>query len=340
MMEIKRTIHFVTAILLIITTCTTILLFKEVKKYKNKGKNIMQELTIETNNTQIENVEDSDIKKFNACYNEPIERDNFTEEMNSKLSEIENYFKSSRLKVSFSYEDMQTGMHIGYNETEKYFTASVIKSPVVLYIYKMNLNNEIDFNEIMTYTPDFYMGGTGSIQYQPLYTNYTVKDLISKTIIESDNIAYAMLCSKVSKDEIKNFYHEKGATTFWEQNNTIWGEVNSKDGVIYMKELYNFIEEHPELKQDILDKYLIASNKLINLDNSDIPIAHKSGWTNAAIHDMAIIYNKQPYVLSINTLLGDSNFTPFFYKASNLINEFHEIYWNQKLEYCYNKIFK
>lgn len=312
----------------------------KINEYEGEYNNIVEELTIEDYKNIDENIGETEISRFNSCYNQPIERENFTNDMEEKLKEIENHFKSSNIKVSFSYEDIQTGMHIGYNETEKYFTASVIKSPVVLYVYKMSIDNDLNLNEVITYRPEFYMGGTGSLQYEPLYTRYSIRELISKTIIESDNIAYAMLCSRVNKNDMINFWHEKNASTFWETNNTIWGQVNSKDGIIYMKELYNFLEEHKELKQDVLSKYLIASNKLITLNNKDIPIAHKSGWTDSAIHDMAIIYNKQPYVLSINTLLGNNDFRPFFNKASNLINEFHELYWNNKSNYCYKKIFE
>ena len=332
--------------LLLIITITLLYMFisitnslkEQIKGYESDSKNILQKLSIKSTGKKTDNIEQSDINKFNACYNESIEIDKFTNEMNEKLKEIENHFRSSNIKVSFSYEDIQTGMHIGYNENERYFTASVIKSPIVLYIYKMSTDNDLNLNEVITYKPEFYTGGTGSLQYQPLYTRYSIRELISKTIIESDNVAYGMLCSRISKDDIKNFYHEIGATTFWDEPNTIWGKISSNDGVIYMKELYKFTEEHQELKQEILNKYLIASNKLITL--KDIPIAHKSGWASSSIHDMAIVYNKQPYVLSINTLLGYENFTPFFTKASNLINEFHELYWEQKLEHCYKTIFK
>lgn len=292
-------------------------------------------------NTPVETVEhQTDIKKFNNCHKKPIEQNEFSEKLKEKLNEIEKHFESSDIEVSFSYEDIQTGMHIGYNENERYFTASVIKSPVVMYIYKMSINNEIDLNEEIIYEPKFYSGGTGSLQYEPFYTKYTIRELIKKTIIESDNVAYRMLCSKVPKEEIKSFYHELGATTFWDESNTIWGEISSKDGALYMKELYRFMEENKDLKQEMLSSYTKASNKLITLKTKETEIAHKSGWASTSIHDMGIVYDKHPYVLSINTSLGYENFTPFFTKASILINEFHELYWNQKLENCYDEAFK
>ena len=148
-----------------------------------------------------------------------------------------------------------------------------------------------------------------------------------------------MLCARVNNTGIREYWKEKGVTTFW-YGNSIWGKVNSKDGAIYMKELYKFLDEHPELKEEILSYYFKSATRLITLDNPSIAIAHKSGWTSASIHDMAIVYSEQPYVLSINSLLGYNNFSYFFSKASNLINEFHDMYWNKKSEYCYRKVFE
>ena len=314
-------------IMLIILTANII--FISPIKSSNKG------------NTQIYTTEhQTDINEFNRCHKRPLKQDELSDELKKKIDEIKKHFESSDIDVSFSYEDIQTGMRIGYNEDEQYFTASVIKSPVVMYIYKMSIDNEIDLNEEITYDPKFYSGGTGSLQYQPFYTKYTIRELIEKTITESDNVAYRMLCSKVPKEDIKNFYHELGATTFWDESNTIWGKISSNDGVLYMKELYDFMEENKDLKQEMLSSYTKASNKLITLNNKEIEIAHKSGWASTSIHDMAIVYDKHPYVLSINTSLGYENFTPFFTKASTLINEFHELYWNQKLDYCYKEAFK
>ena len=53
------------------------------------------------------------------------------------MNAIQNYFSSSGTMVSFSYEDLYTGLHLSFNENSQYFTASTIKSPVALYIYDL-----------------------------------------------------------------------------------------------------------------------------------------------------------------------------------------------------------
>lgn len=287
---------------------------------------------------QTEKQDKIELDNFISCYQEPININNFSNNLKNKYNEIENHFKSANEAVSFSYEDLYSGLHISYNENQQYFAASTIKAPVVLYIYYLYINGKIDLNKIITYEPIHYVGGSGSIQNQPYGTQYTIKELLKKTIVESDNIAYTMLTTLVNTNDIKTFWNNLGTSTFW-QNNQIWGQTNSKDGVIYMKELYKFTESNPNVADEILKLHFDSICKLININNK-YKVAHKSGWNSATIHDMAIVYHSEPYVISINTLLGYKDFTNFFNKASNLINEFHEIYWEEKANYCYEKNFK
>ena len=335
--------YFVVLILFLLASFIYIISSQKSKilAYEYGGDNnlINNQLVIEANEGVDKKIGISELDNFISCYEEPIGREDYTPEMNKKLEEINRLFATSSTKVSFTYEDLYTGLHLSYNENSTYFAASVIKSPVVLYVYKLYLEKKLDLNEVLVYKPSHYVAGTGSIQYQKYGTKYTIRELIAKTIIESDNIAYTMLCQRINNSDIRNFWKEKGVTTFWYGNN-IWGQVNSKDGAIYMKELYLFLKENPELKEEILSYYLRSATRLIKLNNTGIPIAHKSGWTSSTIHDMAIIFSDQPYVLSINSLLGYGNFSSFFYQASNLINEFHKLYWDKKSERCYRQVFE
>lgn len=313
----------------------------KLSAYENKKNEVpKQDLKIEYNETSLteNDTNNSDLNNFIDCYKQPINKDAFTEDMNKKYNEIEALFSNSSEAVSFSYEDLYTGLHISYNETHSYFAASTIKAAVVIYIYEMYLKGEINLDEVMTYTINYYVEGSGSIQYASEGSQYTIKELIRKAIVESDNIAYQMLSSRVYNTDIREYWSNLGATTFW-KSNSIWSSGNSKDGAIYMKQIYKFTENHPELKTEILSLFYNSVARSITLKDNSILIAHKSGWNSANIHDLAIIYNKQPYILTINSLKGYTDYESFFYKASNLINEFHVLYWQNKSNYCYQNIF-
>lgn len=316
-------------------------LAKKVKLYETGGNNIDEKklsITYNVNYIYEEGSLDSDLTKFLSCYQEPMLMDDFTEEMKEKYNEIEKYFGSSSEKVSFTYEDIYTGMHISYNENQTYFSASAIKTPIVLYTYKLYEEGKLDLNSTLTYQSHQYVGGSGYIQYQPVGSVYTIRELARKTIVDSDNIAYTMLSEYVSNKGIRNYWKNLGADYFWSGN--IWGSMTSHDGVIYMKELYKFVNENEDVREEILNNHFNSVARLIFLDDETIKIAHKSGWNSAAIHDTAVIFDSHPYVLAIMSLKGNLNFYPFFKKASNLIYEFHSLYWKEKSSYCYNKTFQ
>lgn len=315
-------------------------LSSKVKFYEKGGNSIDDtKLNLTYNDTYIyeEDILDNNLSNFVSCYQEPMKQEDFTSEMKNKYNEIEKYFASSKQKISFSYEDLYTGLHISYNEHQTYFSASTIKSPVVLYIYKLYTEGKIDLNTVLTYQQRHYVEGAGAIRYKPFGTQYTINELIERTIVNSDNVAYTMLAYYVNSSEIKEYWKNLGAKYFW--SNGIWCTVTSEDASIYMKELYKFTESHPEIKEEMLNYYFKSVGRSIVLDDDSIKIAHKSGWNSAVAHDMAIVYAKQPYILAITSLQGNQDYDSFFGHASNLINEFHNLYWQEKSSYCYNKVF-
>ena len=63
----------------------------------------------------------SELNNFIECHKTPININEFSDKLKNKFYEIENHFKSSNGKVSFAYEDLYSGLHISYNEKQKYF---------------------------------------------------------------------------------------------------------------------------------------------------------------------------------------------------------------------------
>lgn len=275
------------------------------------------------------------VQNYIDCYEYPIKEEEFTVEMKNKLNEIYNLFSDPNYTLSFAYEDLYTGLHISYNENQLYFSASTIKAPVALYIYQQAELGKIDLESYMTYTPEFYVEGSGSIQYQPMGSTYKIKELTRKTIVESDNIAYQMISSKADNN-IKNFWKDKGADSFWSYS--VWGNTNAHDSIIYLKEIYNYQLTNTDLSNELMSYYYNSVFPLIK-SNDGAKVAHKSGWHYEIMHDTAIIFDEYPYALAIMTNKGYSDYDYFFSTASKLINEFHDLYWENKSNYCYNKHF-
>ena len=312
----------------------------KLSKYdiKNDEYNGQIEVTYDNGSSNFKaDKENSNIQKYIACYEYPIKKENFTIEMKEKLNEIYDLFKNSNYTVSFAYEDMYTGLHISYNENQTFFTASTIKAPVEIYLYEQAEKKKIDLNSIVTYTSNFYLEGSGSIQYQPVGTQYKLRDLVKMALVESDNIAYQMTAAQVNYNEIKTFWEDKGANNFWTSG--YWGNTSAHDGIIYMKELYNYSLTNSDISNEILDYLFNSVFRVIKGKNDSVKVAHKSGWHFEILHDTALVFDDYPYSVAIMTDMAYGDYSYFFNEASRLISEFHDLYWKNKANICYNQVF-
>lgn len=100
-----------------------------------------------------------------------------------------------------------------------------------------------------------------------------------------------------------------------------------------MEELYNYYIEENKYSDELLS-YFDKSWKILSTPNNDIRIASKSGWSGISLHDIALIFDKNPYTLAVLTQRGYVEYQSFFDEVSTLIYNFHQEYWNQKLNIC------
>ena len=278
----------------------------------------------------------NDISKYIKCYEYPLKEDKFTGEMKDILNELNTLFSNPNFSLSFAYEDMYTGLHLSYNENQQYFTASTIKAPTEIFLYEQAETGNVDLESYITYLPNYYLEGSGTIQYQPYGTQYKLRDLVKIALVESDNIAYQMTAYSLNYESVKKFWKDKGADNFWSYG--IWGNISAHDGAIYMKELYNYSLTDTDLSKELMDRFYNSVFGLVSADDG-VVIAHKSGWHYEIIHDMALVFDEYPYVLVIMSNRANADYADFFKKASSLINEFHHLYWKNKADICYNQVF-
>ena len=140
------------------------------------------------------------------CYQTPTNISELPTNIVDSIKELEKMYSNDSRKFSFLYQDLFSGFTVSYNADSAIFTASTIKAPAMIYIYEMASIEKIDLNEKMTYTSNFYHGGSGVIQTKPYNTEYTIEELLQYTIYDSDNIGYKMLMHKFGRENIYNFW--------------------------------------------------------------------------------------------------------------------------------------
>ena len=71
---------------------------------------------------------------------------------------------SSNLNFAFKYKDLYTGFSLSYNSNQPIFAASTIKAPEAIYIYEESEKGNINLENSIKYTPNYYSNGTGILK--------------------------------------------------------------------------------------------------------------------------------------------------------------------------------
>lgn len=266
------------------------------------------------------------------CLKAPLTNSELSEQLLNISNELENLFNESNYNFAFKYKDLYTGFTLSYNSNQPIFAASTIKAPEAIYIYEEAEKGNINLNDTITYTSNYYNTGTGILKNTSFNINYTISKLVEYSIIYSDNAAHLMLNNKYKPNNMYNYWQNFGTSSIFSQNNA-WGNINANDATIYMEELYNYYIEENKYSDELLS-YFDKSWKILSTPNNDIRIASKSGWSGISLHDIALIFDKNPYTLAVLTQRGYVEYQSFFDEVSTLIYNFHQEYWNQKLNIC------
>ena len=162
--------------------------------------------------------------------------------LNTIQEEISNYGQPT----SFYIVSLKDGMTIGYNVDRYFETASSIKAPYALYLYKEIANGNIDKNKTIAYTSAYYKTGTGVIKNSEEGTEYTIEELINYSLQESDNVAHNMLHKNFGVSGYNSMLRDLGTKYLYLTPNNIWSYTSSRSSALIWQEIYKFSYESPE----------------------------------------------------------------------------------------------
>lgn len=228
-------------------------------------------------------------------------------------TQLNDYVAKAPAKTGVYFEYLPTGNSIGVNEKEVFFTASLIKLPVVMRTYYLINEGKIAKNQVIKLTASYLDKGFGDLWMRGEGAELTVKELTDAVLLHSDNTAYRALL-----DLIDDFNSDSGdkrslldVYNYLDIANDDAGGnagITPKNFASILRSLYlsaylpygysNHILEH--LTESEFDDWLPEPIP------SDVKVAHKFGLYNAephqyAVHsDCGIIYQpKRPYMLCV-----------------------------------------
>lgn len=272
------------------------------------------------------------------CLNKGLTLEKLSGEIVNQIQRLNLVFNNYDNAIGFAYEDLNTGFSLSIRPNEKTFAASTTKAPLAIYAYRLVDEGILNLNSRYTYTVDYYATGTGIIKNNPVNTTYSLKELLDYSIVYSDNIAYLMLSNIVNKNDVRTYFESKGAKNLYNSSNMsglyqMFGEITPNDGNVYMKELYSYA-----LKNTANSNSLVNSFKNASLNNigeaTGKPTAHKYGWTSNYVSDIALVFDENPYVLTITTTMGYEDWGSFVKNIASIIQQIHGLYWNNLNETC------
>lgn len=221
------------------------------------------------------------------------------------------------IKIDFLEENFGWGVH----ENDQMIAASLMKLPVIAAFYRQVELGELNLDEIYTLKDGNRIGGSGSVQYKPTGTKFTLAELAGLALTQSDNTAYRILLDLTGEKVVENFISQ------WGMVETDLGEnlTSASDMNLFLKKLYSDkIVGTTFREQMIADlKNSIFKNRIIAGVPEGIKVAHKIGSEVGVVSDSGIIFTPgKPFILTILSQNTDTIFAEEEYPK--LVNE---IYW-------------
>lgn len=228
-------------------------------------------------------------------------------------------------EMSIYFEVLNTGANISINNDLKIWPASLAKLPVAMVAMKKVENGDWDLEEkTFTVTEQNLDIHTKDINNQ-IGQNYTLRFVLERLLLESDNTAYRMLISELTEEELDSIDHAVGLDAFFTED----GKVSAKDYTRLLRALHSSTYLGEEYSQMLLN--LMAESKNNQFLKAGVPsnvkVAHKWGINEelGTYADSGIIYlQNRPYLFSImiNAKDGDQE------KSQRLIKEASERAFN------------
>ncbi len=223
---------------------------------------------------------------------------------------ISSYKSAGVLKSASVYlKEYRNNEWISINESELFWPGSLMKVPTLITILKMNESNPGLLNRKLTFNQNFSIDKKVNIDPNKsivLGHKYTVKQLLTYMIVNSDNNATLLLATIMDPAVFNKVYTDIGLTPpDWSKGDF---PINVKDFSLFMRILYNgcyLSNADSEFAIGLLARCDYMNGIMKGIPSS-ITVAHKFGEAGdlnlSELHESGIVFiNDNPYLLTIMT---------------------------------------
>lgn len=168
-------------------------------------------------------------------------------------------------------------------------------------------------------------------------TRISIRELVSASILVSDNSAHNMLVDYIGKDKLIEFGHGLGAS--YTLNSDTYGSISINDAFVYLMALNDYLNSPGELPLELKNLFLQSDENNLNLNELNVYAAQKYGHYGMYYHNIGIMYDKHPYLVAILSLEGANDDVQLrINDISQQIYQLHLNYYSSKENYCLSKV--
>src|SRR5690625_735115 len=217
-------------------------------------------------------------------------------------------------------KDLMTNEKWFLNEHNTFYSASIVKLPIMATVFKHVEEGRLSLTDEITLQKTDIVGGAGVLQHMSLGRKYSVEDIVTLMIIQSDNTATNILIDLVGKTPIQEVLKElqMNDSTF---SHKLMKDPSDREGsnltsasdtANLLELLFNGVlvsQQASHLMIQILKKqqirnclphYLPYQENEATDDKPIWKLAHKTGWVPNYRHDAGIFYvNNYPLLASV-----------------------------------------
>ncbi|MBD2702198.1 serine hydrolase [Spirosoma sp. BT702] len=242
------------------------------------------------------------------------------------LAELRTKIEKELGKYPFTYavafKDLSTGQELLMNEREVFHAASTMKTPVMIEVYKQQVQGKLSLKDSILIKTDFKSivdgspyslkasGDSDTLTYKQIGRQRTLADLVFDMITMSSNLATNLIIELVGGPNVTQTMRELGARDIQVRrgvedskafaqglNNT----TTAYDLMVIFEKIANGQAVSPEASQAMIGTLFAQKlNSVIPAKlPKDVKVAHKTGSITGVQHDSGIVFlpDGRKYVL-------------------------------------------
>ena len=202
--------------------------------------------------------------------------------------------------LSIYFEFLNTGANIAVNKDAAFWPASLMKIPIAMAVMKKVERGQWQLeNELVLYEKD-KDSAFGDLYKEPADKHFTIRYLLKKMLVDSDNTARTILLRNLESKDIDEVLLHLGIDDIFNTDN----QVTAKKYSIFWRSLFNSSFLQPE-NSEVLIRLMSESSAKQYLRQGlpdEILFSHKIGvvYKDNIYSDSGIVYVPgRPYILTV-----------------------------------------